>query len=99
VTYAFTYDVPISDEIYGRIKAGLGTQRPDGMIAHLAWRIEGGLRYVDVWESKEQSEAFADERLHPVVHPLLEELLGFVPPEPDRVVLEVIDAWTSQHPA
>jgi hypothetical protein len=99
VTYAFTYDVPINDEIYARIKAGLGTDRPAGMIAHLAWRIEVGLRYVDVWESEQDYEAFAEDRLHPVVHPLLHDMLGFIPPEPDQTALDVIDAWTSQYPA
>ena len=53
MTYAYTYDVPINAEIYARIKEGLGPDRPPGLIAHLAWRIEGGLRYVDVWQSKD----------------------------------------------
>ena len=40
MTYAFTYDVPIGAETYARIKDGLGPERPDGLIAHLAWRTE-----------------------------------------------------------
>jgi hypothetical protein len=99
MTYAYTYDVPIDDEIYARIKEGLGTERPRGLIAHLAWRIEGGLRYVDVWQSKDEHDSFAEHRLHPVVHPILRDTLGFVPPEPARTVLDVIDAWTDRHPA
>ncbi len=98
MTYAFTFDVPINAEIYARIKEGIGTQRPDGMIAHLAWHTDTGLRYVDVWQSKDQYEAFAEQRLHPVVRPLLEETLGFVPPEPAHTVLDVIEAWTDRHP-
>jgi heme-degrading monooxygenase HmoA len=97
MTYAFTYDVPIDAETYARIKAGLGPDLPPGLIAHLAWRTESGLRYVDVWQSKDDFEAFAEERLHPVVHALLESALGFVPPEPDHTVLDVIDAWTDRH--
>jgi hypothetical protein len=65
MTYAFTYDVPISAEIYARIRAGLGPQRPPGLIAHLAWRTGAGLRYVEVWRSKDDFEAFAESRLHP----------------------------------
>lgn len=99
MTYAFTYDVPINAETYARIKEGLGPERPPGLIAHLAWRTDTGLRYVDVWQSKDQHEAFAEQRLHPVVHPLLQEKLGFVPPEPTPTVLDVIDAWTDRHPA
>ena len=98
MTYAFTYDVPIDAETYAQNKDGLGADRPDGLIAHLAWRTETGLRYVDVWQSKDQHEAFAEQRLHPVVHPLLQERLGFVPPEPAHTVLDLIDAWTDRHP-
>jgi hypothetical protein len=97
MTYAFTYDVPISTEIYARIKDGIGPVRPPGLIAHLAYRIENGLRYVEVWQAKEDWEAFADDRLHPVVHPLLQDMLGFVPPEPPRTMLDVVDAWTADH--
>jgi hypothetical protein len=99
MSFAFTYDVPISAEIYARIKDGLGTEPPRGLIAHLAWRTEAGLRYVEVWQSKDDWNAFAETRLHPVVHPILQDMLGFVPPEPPHTVLDVIDAWTGQLPA
>ena len=97
MTYAFTYDVPINAEIYARIRAGIGPERPTGLIAHLAYGIENGLRYVEVWQSKDDWEAFEHDRLHPVVHPMLQEMLGFVPPEPPRTMLNVIDAWTADH--
>ena len=97
MSYAFTYEVPITAEIYARIKDGIGTQQPPGLIAHLAYRTEHGVRYVDVWESREDSEAFEHDRVHPVVHPLLQEMLGFVPPEPPRTELDLIDAWTTEH--
>lgn len=97
MTYAYTYDVPINAETYARIKQGLGTERPRGMIAHLAWQIETGLRYVDVWQSEADHKAFVEDRLHPVVHSVLQETLGFVPPEPVYTVLDVIDAWTERH--
>ena len=99
MTYAFTYDVPITTEIYARIKEGLGPERPPGLIAHLTLQIENGLRYIDVWRSKDDFEVFAESRLHPVVHPILEGMLGFVPPEPSHTMLDVIDVWTDRHPA
>ena len=99
MTYAFTYDVPINAETYDRIKQGLGPERPPGLIAHLAWRTESGLRYVYVRQSKDEWESFTGNRLHPVVHPILQDTLGFVPPEPPRTVLDVIDAWTDRTPA
>jgi hypothetical protein len=65
------------------------------MISHVAIeRPDGGLRYVDVWDSEEDFERFADERLHPVVHSLLAEIFGDeVPPEPDRATAAVVDVW------
>jgi hypothetical protein len=97
MTYAFTYDVPINAEIYARIKAGLGPERPSGLIAHLTVRTDSGLRYVDVWQTKDDWESFAEQRLHPVVHPLLQDMLGFMPPEPEHTMLDVIDAWTGEY--
>ena len=97
MTYAFTYEVPITAEIYAQIKEGLGPQRPPGLIAHLAYRTESGLRYVEVWQAKDDWEAFEHDRLHPVVHQLLQNMLGFIPPEPPRTMLDVVDAWTAEH--
>jgi hypothetical protein len=97
MTYAFTYDVPIDSDTYWRITKGIGRELPKGMICHIAHRIENGLRYVDVWESKDAWDAFQDERLHPVVHPMLESMLGFVPPEPEATELDVVDVWTAEH--
>jgi hypothetical protein len=95
MTYAFTQDVPIDATFYGRIVEQLGPEPPDGLIIHLAVeRPEGGLRYVDVWESEEQCETFTEQRLHPVVHGLLHDIFGdALPPEPERTRLPVIHAW------
>ena len=95
MTYAFTQDVPIDSTFYKRITDGLGDGPPKGMIAHIAIeRPEGGLRYIDVWESEEDWDQFAEERLHPVVHPMLGEIFGDqLPPEPERTPLSVIHTW------
>jgi hypothetical protein len=95
VPYAFSQDVPIDAEFYGRIRQGLGTELPKGLISHIAVeRPEGGLRYVEVWETEEDWDRFAEERLHPVVHGLLAEIFGDeLPPEPERALLRVVDTW------
>jgi hypothetical protein len=64
-------------------------------VAHLAVkRLEGGLRYIDVWEPEEDWGRFAEEGLHPVVHPMLQGIFGpQLQPEPERVQLGVIDVW------
>lgn len=97
MTYAFTYEVPITAEIYRRIMDGVGAERPPGLIAHIAYKTESGLRYIDVWQTKDDYEAFEHNRLHPVIHPILRDMLGFVPPEPSRTMLDLVDAWTAEH--
>jgi hypothetical protein len=94
--FAFTQDVPIDAAFYGRISAGLGDAPPEGLVVHLAVeRPEGGLRYIDVWESQEHWDRFVEERLHPVVHGLLGEVFGDdLPPEPEQTPFAVIHAWT-----
>ena len=95
--YAFTQDVPIDATFYRRITDGLGETTPPGLLVHLAIeRPEGGLRYIDVWESEQACDRFAEERLHPVVHGLLAEVFGDqLPPEPARVPLAVVHVWGS----
>jgi len=97
MAYAFTQDVPIDAAFYERIRHGLGDEPPAGLIVHLAVaKPDGGLRYYDVWETEADFERFGEERLHPVVHPLLKEIFGeHLPDEPERVPLPVIDVWGS----
>jgi hypothetical protein len=95
--YTFTQDVPIDRAFYARIVEGLGPEVPPGLIVHLAIdRPEGGLRYLDVWASKDDYDRFTEERLHPVVHALLAEIFGDqLPPEPERAPVSVFHAWGS----
>jgi hypothetical protein len=97
VPYAFTQDVPIDAAAYKRITDGLGEEPPKGLIAHVAIeRPEGGLRYVDVWETEDDWDRFREERLHPVVHPMLREVFGDeLPPEPEIMPISVIHVWRS----
>ena len=95
MTFAFTQDVPIDATFYNRIVEGVGDAPPAGLVVHLAIeRAEGGLRYIDVWESRGDWDRFVEERLHPVVHGLLSEVFGDdLPPEPEQVPLRVVHAW------
>jgi hypothetical protein len=94
MTFAYTQDLPIDAATYGIISEGIGFEPPEGLIVHLAVALPGGgLRYIDVWETEDDCERFIEERVHPVVHPLLESVFGEVPPEPPRTGIEVIHAW------
>ena len=65
--YAYTQDVPIGWPVYEKIREELGTNPPQGLIVHLVLEREGGLRYLSGWESKEHSDRFFEERVHPAV--------------------------------
>jgi hypothetical protein len=95
MTYAFTQDVPIDAAFYQRIMDGVGDAVPQGLIVHTAVELpEGGLRYLDVWESEQDCERFTNERLHPVIGRLLVEVFGDdLPPEPPRHPAKVIHVW------
>jgi hypothetical protein len=68
MVYAFTQDVPIDSDLYGRITDHLGPEPMDGLLMHLCVRNpEGGLRYIDVWESEAQCTRAFEERIHPAV--------------------------------
>ncbi len=97
MAYAITMDIPIDLATYQQIIAGLGPEPPEGLLVHLCVeRAEGGLRYIDVWESRDAWERFQEERLHPVVHRILTAKLGSQPPEPTTVPLMMRDVWLGQ---
>ncbi len=43
------------------------TEGPDGGLFHVAWFEDGAMRVVDVWESADEYQTFAEERLMPGV--------------------------------
>jgi hypothetical protein len=65
------------DESLGLIQDA-GEWPPDGLEYHVAFIVDGGLRVSEIWDSREQLEAFG-ERLMPVLAELGVELAG--PPE------------------
>lgn len=68
MAHAFTQDVPIDAQMHARIQAALGGEPLAGLLLHLVvTRSEGGLRYIDVWESKDACARAFDERIHPAV--------------------------------
>lgn len=90
--YAFMQDVPIDEDVYRRISAKVGGQPLEGQIVHLVMRRpEGGLRYVDVWESREAWARAVDEFIHPAVHSTLKEI-GIRPQgEPAATEFDVVE--------
>ena len=85
--YAFIRDVPIGEELYAKIRTNLGTAPLAGLLVHIVQRREGGLRYIDVWESKEACDAAFEARIHPAVRAAGIPATG----EPPRHEISVID--------
>ncbi|MDQ3155514.1 MAG: hypothetical protein M3Q98_02140 [Actinomycetota bacterium] len=68
MVYAYTQDVPIDLDTYDRIIENLGPEPLDGILLHLCVRRpDGGLRYIDVWESENKCAKAFDDRIHPAV--------------------------------
>jgi hypothetical protein len=97
MVYAFTQDVPINFDIYQRIIDKIGPEPLEGCLMHLCVRRDdGGLRYIDVWESEELCTKAFDERIHPAVDAALG---GRRPPqEPVSTKLDVLHGWGTALP-
>ncbi len=68
MVYAFIQDVPIGDDLYRKVIDELGPEPMAGSLLHLCVRRpDGGLRYIEVWESEAACAAAFDERIHPAV--------------------------------
>lgn len=89
--YACVQDVPIGWEVYRQLMAEVGDAPAEGLVVHLVVRRPGGLRYVDVWESREARQRFLDERIHPVLPRLLVRSGIQMQGEPPIDEVEVLD--------
>ena len=91
MVYAFTQDIPIDTDMYARITDALGEEPMDGLLLHLCVRNpDGGLRYIDVWESEELFQRAFGDRILPAV----DAAFGGNRPdrEPDIQPLDIVDA-------
>lgn len=88
--YATMQDVPIDQATYERIVELLGPAPLEGSLLHLCIRRDdGGLRYIDVWDSPEACARAFDERIHPAVEAVFD---GVRPGEPTTTRLDVVHA-------
>lgn len=90
--YALIQDVPIDEDVYRRISEKLGGEPLEGQLLHLVVRLpEGGIRYVDVWESRAACARAVDAFIHPAVHSTLEELGIHPQGEPAITEFDVVE--------
>jgi hypothetical protein len=89
--YACVQDVPIGWEVYQQLMAEVGDAPAEGLVVHVVLRRPDGLRYLDVWESREARQRFVDQRVHPVLRRLLVRNGIQVQGEPPTEEVEVLD--------
>ena len=68
----------------------LDADPPEGGLFHVAGPMPGGWRVVDIWESEEAFERFAQARLRPAVH-----RVG-IPDMPDPQFYPVEGVWVAE---
>jgi hypothetical protein len=69
-----------SEEVYDKIRAQLGLEKPAGGIFHVAGPSpHGGWRVIEVWESEEEANRFFQDRFIPTL-----QTLGLSGPLPAR---------------
>ena len=79
---------PPSREMYEKVaKAAMQGGPAAGLIVHTASEVDGGVRVVDVWESKEDAERFERD----VLMPAIEAALGGPPPPSMAEKFETFD--------
>jgi hypothetical protein len=96
--YVYTQDVPIDFATYRKVIDAIGPEPLAGSLMHLCVRRpDGGLRYIEIWESVEACAKAFDDRIHPAVD---KAFGGRRPPGEHRVDhLEVLHASGSLAPA
>ena len=99
MSYAFIQDIPADAYTYGQVRARMGDTPPAGLVSHVVYEREEGLRFVDVWESEEAWRAFHDSTLMPILSSVFAD--NGITPDRSKVIREqvtVLDAWV-QEPA
>ena len=91
MAYAIVFDPPIPEQLYRTMWDGFGSEPFAGLIVHLATRREdGGLRYYQVWQSKEAQQRAFRERVLPVMQRVFPGA-GLLPGPPHVTELDIID--------
>ena len=71
MAYGLIANVPAPIEMYDAVNAQINEQigdtQPAGLAVHITRRTPEGFQVIEVWESKQQADEFADAVLGPVI--------------------------------
>ena len=101
MTYAFYYDVPGNVVLYQRVKDRIGDEPADGQLLHLVTKIDGGLRHLNVWQTKDDWQRYQRERVGPAVGAVLAAAgipAQSAPPVEQELHLVDLDVGVLAHP-
>jgi hypothetical protein len=80
----------ITREMYDAVNAKLDVENdpPEGMVVHTFGQApDGRWQVVDVWESQEAHDKFAQERLRPAIEEMMREVGGEMPDGPPNATV------------
>lgn len=86
--------VQVTEKMFGAYPMP-SDQSPDGLILHTAGTTPDGFYIYDVWESKEQFQAFNEA----MVGPAMQEILGDAPPDESPPEPQFYDIEVMARPA
>ena len=90
MTVIVIQQVAATEEQYRAVNDAMDTRGnpPAGLILHTGGPVDNGdLRVVDIWESAEEFETFAAERLGPTIA----QVMGAAAPTPSVEIREIYD--------
>jgi hypothetical protein len=70
---------------------GVRENPPDGLVVHVHFEEDGRAQVVDVWDSPEAYQRFADERLMPAMQKVAEQHGGPAAPPPDGAAPDMVE--------
>ncbi len=90
--FAYMRNAPFDTETHRAVREQLGDQVPEGLLVHLVFQRDGGLEFIDVWESAQDCERFQSEQLGPAVEAVQRGRgAGRAPPAVASTPIEVVD--------
>ena len=101
MSYAFTQELPFTEDVFQRFTAALQDDAPDGLIVWVAEEVDSGIRLTQVWDTEDDYIRFATDRLAGIAQDGFFASTGYAPPtkEPPRKPADIFSVWTGPRTA